>query len=132
LWVACRPAARAASIFDHPARSNAAQADGRRPGAGPLPHPSGRLSWGSFIAAIDPAAFTDLAACKAAVSAYLARIKASRMAPGFQEILIPGERSFRTRRDQRASGVRVTDEMWPQVARLARGLGVDPDEYLAS
>lgn len=99
-------------------------------GAGPLPHPSGRLSYGTVVMAIDPAAFVDLPAFKAAVSAYLARLKSSPVAPGSQEILIPGERSFRTRREQQARGVRITDEIWQQVARLARGLGVDADEYL--
>src|SRR5690349_20818516 len=101
-------------------------------GAGAMRDASGwRKLWGTLVIVVDPAAFADVPAFKAAVSAYLAEVKASRLAPGFREILIPGERALRTRREQLAHGVRVTDGIWDEVARLACGLGVEPDEYLA-
>ena len=101
-------------------------------GAGPIHSASGwRQLWGTLLIVVDPSAFTDVAAFKAAVSAYLAQVKSSRLAPGFAEILIPGERSYRTRRERLASGVTIADGVWSQVAQLARDLGVEPERYLA-
>ena len=71
------------------------------------------------------------AAFKAAASAYLAQVKASALAPGVREILVPGERAFRTRRERLANGVRITDGIWDEVAQVARGLGIEPNDYLA-
>jgi len=90
-----------------------------------------RTHWGALILVLDPAAFTDVPTFKAAVSAYLKQIKESRRAPGVHEILIPGERSYRTRREQLARGVKIADGIWREVADLARDLGVDADSYLA-
>src|SRR5581483_5069700 len=98
-------------------------------GAGTVRHSSGRLPWGVFVVVIDPAAYTDPTEFKRAVRAYFARLKASRLAPGFREILIPGERAFRRRREQLAHGVQITDAIWAEVAALARPLGVDAAEY---
>jgi L-2-hydroxycarboxylate dehydrogenase (NAD+) len=100
-------------------------------GAGVMQDASGwRKLWGGLMIAIDPATFIDVAAFKAAVSAYLAEVKASRLAPGFDEILVPGERSYRTRRAQLEQGVVVEDGVWQNVARIARELGVEPERYL--
>jgi L-2-hydroxycarboxylate dehydrogenase (NAD+) len=102
-------------------------------GAGPMQDASGwRKLWGTLIVVLDPAAFTDVAAFKAAVSAYLAEIKGSRLAPGFEEILIPGERSFRTRRERLVHGVEIADHVWETVAHVARELGIDAAQYAAA
>jgi LDH2 family malate/lactate/ureidoglycolate dehydrogenase len=102
-------------------------------GAGPMHDASGwRKLWGTLILVLDPAVFTDVPAFKAAVSAYLAQVQGSRRAPGFDEILLPGERSYRTRRERLANGVQIADNVWQNVARVARDVGVDPDEYAAA
>jgi L-2-hydroxycarboxylate dehydrogenase (NAD+) len=100
-------------------------------GAGSEGNTGGRLPWGVFVVVIDPAAYTDLAVFKRDVSAYFARLKAARVAPDFREILIPGERAFRLRREQLAGGVRVTDAIWDELAALARSLGVRAGDYLS-
>ncbi|HLH22117.1 MAG TPA: Ldh family oxidoreductase [Chloroflexota bacterium] len=100
-------------------------------GAGTVPHPSGRLPWGVFAVVIDPAAYTDPTAFKREVGAYFARLKTSRLAPGAREVLIPGERAFRLRREQLARGVQITDAVWAEVAALARTLGVEASEYVS-
>jgi uncharacterized oxidoreductase len=100
-------------------------------GAGPMRDASGwRQYWGTLLLVLDPAAFVDVAWFKGAVSAYLAQIKSSRLAPGFDEILIPGERSYRTRRERLAHGVTIADPIWRDVAALARPLGVDAEAYV--
>jgi L-2-hydroxycarboxylate dehydrogenase (NAD+) len=100
-------------------------------GAGAMQDASGwRKLWGGLMVVLDPATFVDVAAFKTAVSAYLAEVKASRLAPGFDEILIPGERSYRARRARLDQGVTVEDGVWQTVARIARELGVEPERYL--
>ena len=88
--------------------------------------------WGSLIVVLDPSTFTDVGAMKEAISSYLADVKQSPLAPGFSEILIPGERSFRTRRERLEQGVPIADAVWAEVARIARGLGVEPNDYAAA
>jgi LDH2 family malate/lactate/ureidoglycolate dehydrogenase len=99
-------------------------------GAGVMRDASGwRKLWGVLVIVLDPATFTEVTAFKAAVSAYLAEIKRARLAPGFTEILVPGERSYRTRRARLAAGIPIAEGVWEEVARLARELGVDPERY---
>ncbi len=102
-------------------------------GTGELRNPdgSGRL-WGALVLVIDPAAFGDPSAFKRGAAAFLAHVKSARKAPGFDEILIPGERSFRTRRDQLEHGVTIEDGLWNTIAKLAAEIGVDAQQYVGS
>ncbi len=88
-----------------------------------------RQLWSALIIVLDPAAFVDPGEFKTAVSSYLSRVQNSRKAPGSAEILIPGERSFRTRRERLSTGVPIEDGVWRQVADIARDLGLNPDSY---
>ncbi|HLI26148.1 MAG TPA: Ldh family oxidoreductase [Chloroflexota bacterium] len=100
-------------------------------GAGPMRDARGWTQhWGTLLLALDPAVFVDPAGFRAAVSAYLAQVKGSRRAPGVAEILVPGERSYRTRRERLAHGVEIADVVWEEVAQLARELGVAPEQYV--
>jgi L-2-hydroxycarboxylate dehydrogenase (NAD+) len=100
-------------------------------GAGAMQDATGWCKlWGGLLLVLDPATFIDVAAFKTAVGAYLAEVKSSRLAPSFDEILIPGERSYRTRSAQLEHGVVVEDSVWQHVAGIARALGVEPDRYL--
>ena len=47
-----------------------------------------------ILDAIDPAAFGEPEEFRQSVSAYINEVKSSRKAPGIDEILMPGERSF--------------------------------------
>ncbi|HZT09239.1 MAG TPA: Ldh family oxidoreductase [Chloroflexota bacterium] len=90
-----------------------------------------RALWGCLIIVVDPACLTDLADFKRRAGAYVESVRGSRKAPGFGEILIPGERSFRTRRARLAGGVPIADDVWATVSEIARGLGIDPAAYVA-
>ncbi|HLH23371.1 MAG TPA: Ldh family oxidoreductase [Chloroflexota bacterium] len=99
-------------------------------GAGPMRDARGwQHLWGTLILVLDPATFVAVDAFKAAVSEFVARVKGSRLAPGFAKIMLPGERSFRTRREQLMHGITVADRVWDEVAAIARSLGLDPEEY---
>jgi L-2-hydroxycarboxylate dehydrogenase (NAD+) len=100
-------------------------------GTGELRNPdgTGRL-WGALIMVLDPAAFGDVAEFKRGATQYLAGVKNSRRAPGFADILIPGERSFRTRGEQLERGITIEDGVWTQVAKLAAEIGVDAQQFV--
>jgi LDH2 family malate/lactate/ureidoglycolate dehydrogenase len=102
-------------------------------GAGEMRAPDGtRRLWGALIMVLDPSTSGDIEAFKRETSAYLAEVKSAQKAPGVSEILIPGERSFRTRREQLERGIVLEDDVWSQVADIARAAGVDPDQYAAT
>lgn len=92
--------------------------DGWRDEGAPA-HPRGHL----FLA-VDPAAFGEPAAFRAAVGAYLDEIRGSRLAPGTERVRIPGERSRATRRDSVAHGALILEESWRRLVEHAERLGV--------
>jgi len=63
-----------------------------------------------------------------AVDAVVGRIKGSRLAPGFDEIRIPGEGAHRRRRDALASGIALAPAVERELDELATRLGVAPLE----
>ena len=77
---------------------------------------------GHFVIAIDIAAFTDVVEFKQRMDGYIATMKASELAPGVEEILMPGEIEFRSEAKQRAEGIvltrRVVDELLVVAADL--------------
>ncbi|WP_213993742.1 Ldh family oxidoreductase [Sodalis sp. dw_96] len=77
-----------------------------------------------FIA-IDPAAFGDAAEARSRADVYLAEIKAGRRMPGVDEIMIPGERSAKVRKDNLKQGIPILAEVWNRICRFAADAGVD-------
>ena len=58
----------------------------------------------------------------------IAYIKSTPPAPGMAEILYPGERAARTRRDRLRHGIDVDPETWHRLQDLARARGIQvPD-----
>lgn len=80
---------------------------------------------GHFFVAIDPAAFGSVDEYERRLGAYVAELKASRRAPGVEEILMPGERSLRKRRESLESGVPVLATVWENTLGFADELGVE-------
>ncbi len=71
--------------------------------AGPLVNAKGGKdavpgSWGFFLVVWDPEIFVPRQALNERVASVTREVKAARPAPGFNEILLPGERSARLRR----------------------------------
>jgi uncharacterized oxidoreductase len=52
-------------------------------------------------------------------------IQSSPPAPGFQEILMPGEPEFRQEERRRREGIFIDDESWRHFAECVRELGVE-------
>lgn len=79
-----------------------------------------------FIAvALNIESFTSVDTFKARVDSFLKAIKNSRRAPGFDEILIPGERAQRMREKRLEEGIPLEDKVWDYIKTKAEELGVD-------
>jgi len=93
---------------------------------GALNAPQGEFSSGAFFAAVDPAAFGPRAAYGQAADELLGRIKSVRPAPGFDEVLLPGEPEQRARA-ARAEGVPVDEVTWGKLQDLHATAGRSGD-----
>jgi len=78
---------------------------------------------GTLIVCLDPARFLPLADFHAQVAALLEWVRATPLAAGAEEILIPGEPEARTERERRAAGVTIDDETWRQIRAVADEVG---------
>lgn len=83
---------------------------------------------GHFVIAIDIAAFIDVALFKERMDAYIAIMRASERAPGFEEIIMPGELEFRREARQRREGITLSNAVVEEVFAVARELGIDLDQ----
>ncbi len=77
-----------------------------------------------FVQAIDVAAFQPLEDFKKEVGRFIDYVKSSKPAPGFDEVLVPGERSWQTRLERMATGIPVEEATWERICEVAQKLGV--------
>ncbi|HEY3111135.1 MAG TPA: Ldh family oxidoreductase [Chloroflexota bacterium] len=80
---------------------------------------------GTFLIALDPAMFAPPAEYEAAAAEVLGRIKAVEPAPGFSEVLTPGEPEARSRQRRGAEGVPLPEPTWEALKKSGSELGVD-------
>jgi uncharacterized oxidoreductase len=79
---------------------------------------------GHLLMAIDVASFLPLPAFQAQVEDFIRHVKASRPAHGLSEVLIPGERAARTRRQRLEKGIPLEETTHEELNALADELGV--------
>ena len=77
---------------------------------------------------IDLSKLGDPAAIGEAVEATKAHIRSSRVAPGFEEILLPGEPERRSAEMRRRDGIPVDDTTWRDIRAAAATLGITEAE----
>ena len=80
---------------------------------------------GTFFIALDPTMFAPRAAYEAATDVVLERIKAVPPAPGFDEVLIPGEPELRNKQRRGEQGVPLPEATWEALKKSGSELGVD-------
>jgi LDH2 family malate/lactate/ureidoglycolate dehydrogenase len=76
---------------------------------------------GYLFVAIQPDLFVPLADYRREVSKRIATIKATPRLEGFNEIRIPGERSYQTRRRLTREGIEIDRKIYNALSRLAEG-----------
>ena len=79
---------------------------------------------GQFIAALDIAAFADVAEFKREVDQVWAEMKSSPLMPGFDEVRLPGENSHKIETERRRGGIAIVPELGQQLDGLAKELGI--------
>lgn len=82
---------------------------------------------GVCFVVIDPTAFCPAAEFRRLVDETIAYIKSSPPAPGFTEVLVPGEIEFRTLRQRRHEGIPVDPPTLAALRRHGERLGVAAD-----
>jgi len=80
---------------------------------------------GTFVLAMDPAAFRPFQEFAAGADSLFQAMKSVPTAPGFDEVLIPGEPEQRSRAKRLAEGIPVAEETWRRLESVARDLGVE-------
>lgn len=85
---------------------------------------------GTFVLAVDPGLFRGKEAVVRGIEETLARVKAVPPAPGFTEVLIPGEPEARTRQQRERDGVDIEDATVAAIRRAGQSLGVSAESLL--
>src|SRR5436305_5957701 len=93
-------------------------------GAGCSQADAPRLGNAMFLNVIDIEQFLPLEAFKRHVAVLIEHVRASPPAPGFDEVLMPGEVEAREEERRRRDGIAIDDETWRQLEATARELGV--------
>ena len=86
---------------------------------------------GTFALAIDPDALGAGTGFAAMTDATINRVKRTSPAPGFDEVLVPGDMERSSRAAIRAAGVELPDATWNDVLAAAADVGLDPAEVTA-
>ena len=73
--------------------------------------------------------FTELSTYYLEVEDLLKHVKSSRLAPGFKEILAPGEPEFRSAQRKESAGIEIDETTWAMICQEGRILGLDPDSW---
>jgi LDH2 family malate/lactate/ureidoglycolate dehydrogenase len=94
------------------------------PGLGFGIDPQGRHNDGAFMLAIDPSAFMPTAEFKASVESFIRYLKETPPADGFEEVLYPGEKEYRTEQQRRRDGIPIEDDTWAKISGVAERFGV--------
>jgi hydroxycarboxylate dehydrogenase B len=77
---------------------------------------------------IDPGKLNDADAVAAGAASTAAHIRSSRVAPGFEQVLLPGEPERRSAEARGRAGVPVDDGTWRDVLAAAAKLGITQGE----
>lgn len=79
---------------------------------------------GLFLQALAVDEFQPLESFYDGIDDFIAFVKSGRCAPGFNEIVVPGEMARRREEQQLKEGVEIDEPTWGQLKKLANELGI--------
>ena len=80
---------------------------------------------GIFMEALKVESFIPLRDFYAEVEKFIKFVKSSKIAPGFKEILVPGEPENRTLQERNKKGIFIDDTTWQEIKNRAKELKVN-------
>jgi uncharacterized oxidoreductase len=83
----------------------------------------GGFESGAFFLAVDPETFGPFGRWNAALERLAQRVRSVPAAPGFSEVLIPGEPESRARRE-RTEAIAIPPATWTTIVEAGRSVGV--------
>lgn len=86
--------------------------------------PNYRGDQGTVLTAVNIAAFQAVEEFKRNVAEFAAHLKATPRAAGFDEILLPGELEWRTRRERLRTGIPLPEATWTKIQATAATAGI--------
>jgi hydroxycarboxylate dehydrogenase B len=75
-------------------------------------------------------AFRPMAAYTEASTGFMAEVRGSTPAPGFERVIMPGERETAQARAAAETGIVVGDGVWNGIVEAASSVGISPDDYV--
>jgi LDH2 family malate/lactate/ureidoglycolate dehydrogenase len=84
---------------------------------------------GVFLGAIDIEAFTEIDDFIESIDSMITDLKSSRLAEGFDEILIPGEPEWREMEYRKREGIPLDEAIFNNILDTINKLGLDPSKY---
>ena len=85
---------------------------------------------GVLMTAINVEAFVPVSEFKAEVDRLIDEIKSSPPRPGFEEVLLPGEREHRMVEKRKKEGIPVDDKSWTSIVDTCRKLNIDAERIM--
>lgn len=98
-------------------------------GQGAFAEAKGGILNSMLATVIDLSKLGDPAAIGADIAAVKAHVKSARPAPGFDEVLVPGEPERRYAAKRMAEGIEVDETTWRDIRAAAESLGITAAEF---
>ena len=86
---------------------------------------------GVFQMAFRIGAFRDVDKFKEEMDALIRRVRSSKPAPGFTEVLVPGDIERRTKVARLRKGIDIPQTTWNEIAETAKRVRVDTAQYIS-
>jgi LDH2 family malate/lactate/ureidoglycolate dehydrogenase len=83
-----------------------------------------------LIVLIRADAFRPMADYAKAAEGFMAEVRGSTPAPGFEKVIMPGERETSQARAAAEAGIVVGDGVWNGIVEAARSVGIEPGDYV--
>ena len=85
---------------------------------------------GIFQMAIKIGAFREVDKFKEEMDELIRRVRNSKPAPGFSEVLVPGDIERRSKQVRSQNGIEIPESTWNEIVETANKVKVDPSQYV--